>query len=736
MTQLDLDVANPLSHETAPEADRPGAAWHQPNQAMIRTHQEARLSATNSWRWRRMCSVAVAAVVLVPALSRTEELTTAAAVRGLSVEQARQRQPVRLRGVVTFFEPGISSRFIQDESAGIYLHGTAMPTNLAPGDVVEVAGISGPGEYAPIVIPQRVRVLDKAPLPVATPVSYERLASGREDSQFVEVSGLVRSLQFRTAAQHYQLEVVAGGGRVAVYCRVLPVSQPEELLDCAVRVRGVVSTQFNRQRQLFSVRLMVPRPDCLIVDRPAPTGPFSGPARPIGSLLQFSPEEPASSRVRIVGEVTYFEPGQRAYLQEGDKGVEVRTRAEEPLQPGERVEAAGYVGQGVYTPVLQDAVFRRVPGRSTIVPTPLAAAEVRQGQHDCVLIRVNGRVLDQALVGPDRYLILQDGEFTFHAYERQRNPQDVFAPLPIGSRVAVVGICRIDPGAWHAGVNWRARGFRVELRSPADVTVLAAPPWWTLRRVFYVAAALALVAVAAIAWVAVLHRQVAQRTRALELEIQERQRAERRREIEQERTRVAQDLHDELGATLTEVGMLSSLAGTPSLPPENRERYLKQLTLTARAVVSTLDEIVWAVNPKYDSAASLASYYSLFAQRFLNLAGMACRLDVAESFPSTPLDSRVRHSLFLALKEALNNAVRHSAAKEVRIEMACANGMLQIVVADNGRGFEIGATRPGSDGLASMKARMEKLGGQCAITSQPGEGTRIVFHLPLRETAA
>ena len=652
------------------------------------------------------------------------------------MEQALEKHGVRLRGVVTFFDPTISSRFIQDETAGIYLHGTAMPTNLVPGDLIEVVGVTSPGEYAPIVIPERVTVIGKAPLPTAKIVSYERLASGCEDSQFVEIAGSVRSIQFRVAAQHYQLEVVASGGRLAVYCKELPVSQPQSLVDCTVRVRGVVSTQFNRNRQLFSVRLMVPRPDHLIVDRPAPADPFSSPARPVGSLLQFSAHEPVSSRIKIAGEVTYFEPGQKAYIQEGNQGVEVRTRSEESLQPGDRVEAAGYVGQGIYTPVLQDALFRKLPGQPSITPKPLTAKEVLKGEHDCLLIRVSGRVLDQALLGPDRYLILEDGQITFHAYQRQRSPREVFAPLPMGSRVAVTGICRIDPGAWHAGKHWEARGFRVELRSPSDITLLAAPPWWTLRRVLYVAAALALAALGAFGWVAVLHRQVAQRTRALELEIQERQRAERRREIEEERTRVAQDLHDELGAELTEVSMLSSLAANPTLPSGQRERYLKQLPQVVRSVVSTLDEIVWAVNPRYDSVGSLASYYSLFAQRFLNLAGIACRLDVAESFPALSLEARVRHSVFLAFKEALNNAVRHSAATEVRIEMAATDGRLNIVVADNGRGFEVGEALPGSDGLASMRARLEKLGGRCAIVSRPGDGTKIDFELPLGEASA
>jgi len=258
-----------------------------------------------------------------------------------------------------------------------------------------------------------------------------------------------------------------------------------------------------------------------------------------------------------------------------------------------------------------------------------------------------------------------------------------------------------------------------------------APPWWTLRRVLGAAIAVSVAALAAFAWVVVLRRQVAERGRELEIQIQERQLAERRREIEQERTRVAQDLHDELGATLTEVSMLGSLVNTPSIPSEIREAHLEKLVHVSRAVVATLDEIVWAVNPTYDSVASLASYYSLFAQRFLNLAGMACRLNVAETFPVAPLDSRLRHGVFLAFKEALNNAVRHSGATQVHIEMNVTAHVLRLLIADNGRGFDLKLREPGSDGLAGMRDRMARLGGRCEITSELNRGTTVTFNLPL-----
>ena len=691
-----------------------------------------------SGRWRSGWCAALALVVAVTPLGGQAQtngsaLRTAAAVRGLTVEEAQEGKPVRLRGVVTFFDELLYSRFIQDDTAGIYLRESTNTPLVLPGQVVEVEGRTGPGEYAPVIVPEQVRVVGEAALPRAKPVTFQQLASGREDSQFVEIAGIVRSVRLDDASQHHLIEIATGGGRLSVYAKQLPVKRTRELPDSTVRVRGVCSTLFNHQRQLFAIRLMVPRPEDLLIEMPAPADPFAVAARPIGSLLQFAPQETYGHRVKVAGTVIYHDPGRVFFLQEGEQGVQVQTQEREPLQVGDRVEALGFVSEGEYTPILQDAIYRRVATGLPPEPASLTPAEALRGRHDSRLIRLAGRVLDRAVHGSERYLILQDGELIFHAYLNQTNSQGAFAELPNGSRVSVTGVCQIEPGEWWAGEAWRAKSFRLLLRHADDLVLLQAPPWWTLRRVLWFAGGLGFVTLAAFTWVVVLRQQVVERSRQLETQIHERQRAERQRLIEQERTRVAQDLHDELGATITEVSMLGSLARTPSLPVESRERYLDQLTNVSRSLVATLDEIVWAVNPKYDSVASLASYYSLFAQRFLNLAGMACRLQVADSFPDTPLDSRLRHGVFLGFREALNNAVRHSGASEVRIGMEVIGQELVISVADNGRGFTAMDGVPGRDGLASMRQRMTKLGGICEIKSQAGEGATIRFRLPLGE---
>ena len=665
--------------------------------------------------------------------TQAKELETIVAVRGLTVEQTQQKIPVRLHGVVTYYDETLFSRFLQDDTAGIYLQfpNGVGPPRLDPGQTVEVTGYGSPGEYAPVVTVEKIQVTGRQALPPAKVVTYEQLAAGTEDSQFVEVAGIVRSVRPMEKTLHYQIEMTVSGGRLVVFAKTLPVARPEELLDSTVRVRGVCSTLFNHQRQLFAIQLMVPRPEDFKIEIPASENPFARVARPISSLLQFTPQESYGHRVKLVGTVIYYEPGVVLFLQEGQHGVEIQTKERVPLQVGERVEALGFVSQGIYTPLLQDAIYRKISNSTGIFPDRLTTDEALKGKHDCRLIQVAARLIDVTQHGNEQFLILQDSNFIFQA--SLKLPQGVATTgLPAnGSRVAVTGVCRIDPGTWEAGENWRAKSFGILLRSPADVALLESPPWWTLQKMLWMAAGLTLAMLAAFGWVAVLRRQVAERTRELEIEIQQRQLAERRREIEQERARVAHDLHDDLGSRLTEVNMLATLAKSQTTSPEEKGRYLSELTQTAAQMVTSLDEIVWAVNPRNDTIASLASYFGAYAQRLLDIAGVMCGLDIAEDLPELPLDPKFRQDLFFAFKEALNNVVRHATAKQVWLRISARAGSLIVELADDGRGFDPRQRHPGEDGLANMSERLQALGGECKITSDPHKGTTVRFCAPL-----
>jgi signal transduction histidine kinase/ligand-binding sensor domain-containing protein len=219
------------------------------------------------------------------------------------------------------------------------------------------------------------------------------------------------------------------------------------------------------------------------------------------------------------------------------------------------------------------------------------------------------------------------------------------------------------------------------------------------------------------------------------------ERIARERELERERSRIAQDIHDDLGASLTRIGMLSqSVAGDLHDPPRAIVN-LNQIYDTARDLTRAMDEIVWAVNPRHDTLESLTNYIARFAHDFLRTAHIRCRLDVPMQLPDSTVRSEVRHNLFLAFKETLNNAVKHSAASEVRVTFELQLGGLKLVVADNGTGFHPGKKplAPAGDrvvsgyGMASIRARLEQVGGRVEIRSQVGQGTRVELFVPLLE---
>ncbi len=207
-----------------------------------------------------LCALVVSAQLAAGQNPPAQELLTAAQVRSLSPQQAAQALPVRLKGVMTFCEEGLNSRFVQDDTAGIYFRAlnTNMPA-LTAGQRVEIEGVTSPGEYAPVIIPGSIKVIGEANLPDAKPVTGQQLVSGQEDSQFVQVRGIVRSVSFDQATRQYWIDVVTDGERFSAYARQIPTKQPEELVDSVVKVQGVCVTLFNHQRQLFGIRLLTPR---------------------------------------------------------------------------------------------------------------------------------------------------------------------------------------------------------------------------------------------------------------------------------------------------------------------------------------------------------------------------------------------------------------------------------------------------------------------------------------------
>ena len=213
------------------------------------------------------------------------------------------------------------------------------------------------------------------------------------------------------------------------------------------------------------------------------------------------------------------------------------------------------------------------------------------------------------------------------------------------------------------------------------------------------------------------------------------QQLERQRAVERDRARIAKDIHDDLGAGLTQITLLSELARHDA--PE-AEAHLSQICGTARELTRAMDEIVWAVNPQNDTLESLITYATKFAQDFLGVARVRCRLELPARLPAVPLAAEVRHNLFLALREAFNNVVKHARATEVWLRLRLDEGSFTLVIEDNGKGLGAAPSAAAQDGrsatghgLGNLQARLDAIGGSVRWESLPGQGTRVEFTIQL-----
>ena len=218
------------------------------------------------------------------------------------------------------------------------------------------------------------------------------------------------------------------------------------------------------------------------------------------------------------------------------------------------------------------------------------------------------------------------------------------------------------------------------------------------------------------------------------------ERVQRQQTLERERTRIAKDIHDHLGANLTRISLLSQSAHGELDNPVQAGAQLDRIFNTTRELTRSLDEIVWAVNPQHDTLDSLANYLGNFAQEFLVPINLRCRLDLPLQLPHCPITAEVRHNVFLAFKETLNNVAKHAAATEVTVSLATHADGFTVKVRDNGRGFDLPAAESNAErdrlargnGLRNMRQRLEKLGGRCEIETSPGNGTLITLVVQVR----
>jgi signal transduction histidine kinase/ligand-binding sensor domain-containing protein len=204
------------------------------------------------------------------------------------------------------------------------------------------------------------------------------------------------------------------------------------------------------------------------------------------------------------------------------------------------------------------------------------------------------------------------------------------------------------------------------------------------------------------------------------------------RAIEQERTRIARDMHDQLGSVLTKAGLITeSLRHNFPNPNMPAHSLFEALRSTLNRLTTSMDELVWAVNPRHDTLDSLADYLIRYTQEFLLHSEIACKLDIPSNLPHIELGASLRHNLFLAFEEALNNVVKHAAATEITVRVKYQRNNVVLKVEDNGCGFDTDDLPANTNGVRNMRTRLQPFGGSCTIESDIGCGTFVCFVVPV-----
>lgn len=210
--------------------------------------------------------------------------------------------------------------------------------------------------------------------------------------------------------------------------------------------------------------------------------------------------------------------------------------------------------------------------------------------------------------------------------------------------------------------------------------------------------------------------------------------AQQKEGIEEERRRIARDMHDETGAKLTRIAILSDLAQGKTITEERRSELLGTISSTARETIQRFDQIVWAINPRHDTLESFAQYLTIRATKYFENTGLACHLDIPSQLPSVPLPASIRQNLLRASEEAMSNTLKHANAREVRVKLSVTAGTFEVSVSDDGLGIPETPESPEANGLRYLRRRMEDIGGNCTIESSPEQGTRVSLRINLNHS--
>lgn len=654
------------------------------------------------------------------ATNRLPVLNTVESIQGLTREQAERGYPVKIRGVITCADSRLYNGLVlQDATRGVYVTYPAEtgPANLRLGEVWEIEGVTGPGDFAPLVQARTMTCVGEGRLPEPVHPTWPQLMNGSLDTQFVELRGMV------TGVEADALTLLTHWGRLRVMTTGL---SPQSLASCEntlVRIRGCLLAVWDAATHRVKVGEIVIGSAAINVDRAEPADSFAVPSRRVADLLLFDLKAGEFQRVKVAGQVISRRNGEH-FVMDSTHGLRVLARQAEAFAPGDLVEVAGFPELGGPSPVLREAVVRRVGRAALPPPQRLSPDNLLRADCDATRVQVDGLLLNLRTSRGEQFLELKSGPRMFVA----RLKTGLAAPPAAGSLLELTGAYVAQGG--EPAIGKGIDSFELLLDSPADIRVLARPGWWTIGRLLVALGVLAVVLCGAMLWAFLLKRQVMAQTQVI------REQVEREATLE-ERGRIARELHDSLEQALAGLSLqLNALAGRlPELAPEAR-RILETARLMVRHGQEEARRTVCNLRLLALEKADLQTALAQMAEE----AGRdtPVKIQISVSGTPRPLAPKVESHLLRIAQEATTNALKHAGAANIALELHYDDGQVRLSVRDDGCGFDAAhahSSKAGHFGLLGMRERAEKLRGGLDILSSPGAGTTIQVTVALHSPA-